>query len=298
MCSAEACRPRHIIKNAYKTIYWRFMLFFILGSLCVGIVVPWDDPALQAILKGNSSAAGAAAPPYVIAMSNLKVEGLPHVVNALLLTSIFSAGNTLTYGATRSLYGLALEGRAPALLKKTIQGVPIYAYGLVMCFPFASFLQLSNDSAQVINWLVSLITAGALIDYLVVCITYVNFYRACKVQGLDRKTLPYYAYFQPYSAYIGIFFISLVLIFYGYTAFGPPTVQGFFQNYTMQVLAPILYFGWKIFKKTKIVKPHEVNLVWEAPAIDVYEATFTEPPTGFWRDMLDMCLFWRKKSKQ
>jgi amino acid transporter len=57
----------------------------------------------------------------------------------------------------------------------------------------------------------------------------------------------------------------VVLLFYGYTAFAPPTVSGFFQNYTMQLVAPILYVGWKLIKRTKILKPEEIDLVWEAP---------------------------------
>jgi yeast amino acid transporter len=120
MAAAETKRPRKYIKTAFKTVYWRFGMFFILGALFVGIVVPWNDETLQAILSGEGRA-GAAASPYVIAMSNLGVEGLPHVVNALLITSIFSAGNTYTYCATRTLYSLALEGRAPKILTKTLK---------------------------------------------------------------------------------------------------------------------------------------------------------------------------------
>jgi yeast amino acid transporter len=120
MAAAETKRPRKYIKTAFKTVYWRFGLFFILGALCVGIVVPWNDPTLQAILSGEGRA-GAAASPYVIAMSNMGIGGLPHVVNALLITSIFSAGNTYTYCATRTLYSLALEGRAPKILTKTLK---------------------------------------------------------------------------------------------------------------------------------------------------------------------------------
>lgn len=294
MSAAEVQRPRIVVKAAFKTIYWRFMLFFILGATCVGIVVPWNDPTLQAILSGESSAAGAAASPYVVAMTNLKINGLPHIVNALLITSIFSAGNTLTYCATRSLYGLALEGRAPRVLAKTRNGVPVYAFAVVMCFPFLSFLQLSHNAAQVLRWLVDLVTAGALIDFLVMCITYLNFYRACKVQGIDRKTLPYVGYFQPYCAWIGIVSMTVVLLFYGYTAFAPFTVQAFWQNYTMQIVAPILYFGWKFVKKTKIIKPEDVDLVWEAPIVDVYEATFTEKPAGFWTELVRMMGIRRK----
>ena len=89
------------------------------------------------------------------------VDVLPHIVNALLVTSIFSAGNTYTYCATRTLYGLALEGRAPKLLAKcTRNGVPIFAFAVVMIFPFLSFLQVGNDAQQVLTWLVAIVTAG------------------------------------------------------------------------------------------------------------------------------------------
>lgn len=128
MVAAEAKRPRTYIKTAFKNVYWRFGLFFIGGSLAVGIVVPYNNKTLQDLLAGTSSAGGtAAASPYVIAMTNMGISGLPSLVNALLVTSIFSAGNTYTYCATRTLYGLALEGRAPKILKKcTPNGVPLY----------------------------------------------------------------------------------------------------------------------------------------------------------------------------
>lgn len=90
--AGEAKRPRHYIKNAFKTVYWRFGAFFILGALCVGIVIPYNDPELvSALVVGESSAS---ASPYVIAMRNLGIGGLPHLVNALVVTSIFSAGKT------------------------------------------------------------------------------------------------------------------------------------------------------------------------------------------------------------
>ena len=81
--------------------------------------------------------------------------------NRLMLTSIFSAGNTYTYAAVRTLYGLALEGRAPRIFAHcTRQGVPIYAFCVVMIFPILSFLQCSNSSSIVITWFASLVTAG------------------------------------------------------------------------------------------------------------------------------------------
>ena len=168
MVAAEAKRPRIYIKNAFRTVYWRFLIFFGMGSLMVGIAVPYNDPKLDAIVNGSGEGGGTAtASPYVIAMQNLGVSGLPHLVNALLVTSIFSAGNTYTYCATRSLYGLALDGRAPKLLRNcTASGVPIYCFFIVMVFPCLAFLQLGNGSSTVLVWLTSLITAGGVINYV------------------------------------------------------------------------------------------------------------------------------------
>jgi amino acid transporter len=298
MVSGEARRPRVYIKNAFKTVYFRFGIFFILGALCVGIVIAYNDPELLSVLEaGESSAAGS---PYVIAMKNLQIGGLPHLVNALLITSIFSAGNTYTYCATRSLYSMAIEGRAPKILRKcTKNGVPIYCFCVVMVFPFLSFLNLSDNAAKVLTWLTNIITAGGVINYIIMCTTYLSFYRACQAQGLDRKTLPYCGYFQPYGTWIALCFEVVVVFVYGYTTFKPGqfTLESFFTYYTMVGLAPILFVFWKLYKKTKWLKPHEVDLVWDAPLIDAYEASFITVRVGttyvYWPDT-DFCAAARK----
>lgn len=91
--AGEAERPRIYLKQAFKTVYWRFGFFFIGGALCVGVVIPYNDPDLIA----NNSSGTAAGSPYVIAMQNLGIGVLPDITNALMVTSIFSAGNAYTY---------------------------------------------------------------------------------------------------------------------------------------------------------------------------------------------------------
>ncbi|KAL6891627.1 amino acid transporter [Trichoderma longibrachiatum] len=297
MVAAEAQRPRVYIKTAFKTIYIRFGIFFIGSALAVGIILPYNDKTLADLNSGGKGSGTAAASPYVIAMQNMGVTVLPHIVNALMMTSIFSAGNTYTYCATRSLYGLALDGRAPRFLRKcTSKGVPINAFLVVMCFPFLSFLQVGNGSAIVLDWLVSLITAGGIIDYLVMSITYLCFYRACKAQGVDRKAFPYYGWGQPYCAIVALVIQLLVVGGYGYEAFMPWDVKAFFRNYTMQLLAPVLFISWKVLKRTRFVRPSELDLVWQRPTIDAYESHFMEPPEGFWSEMLRLVRIKRSKN--
>ena len=162
MLSGEVKLPRRYLKNAFKVTYVRFAIFFIGSALCVGIVIPYNDTTLLDILAGKSGGAGtAAASPYVIAMKNLGVNGLPHLTNALLCTSIFSAGNAYTYYGTRSLYSLSLDSYAPKFLRKcTKSGVPIYCLIVTSIFLCLGFLNVSSSSAKVLTWFTNIITAA------------------------------------------------------------------------------------------------------------------------------------------
>lgn len=217
------------------------------------------------------------------------------------MTSIFSAGNAYTYYGTRSLYGLAIEGQAPAFLRKcTKAGVPIYCLFVTILFPFLAFLNASSGSAKVLTWLTNIITGAQIIDYIAICINFIFFYRACKAQGLDRRSLPYFGRFQPWSAYIPLVFMSCVLGCYGYTTFLPGsfTVEDFFTYYMMLLVDPVLFLGWKLWRKTKFIKASEEDLIWDKPIIDAYEDSLEEEHVGFWRDVGNMfgkCFVRRKK---
>lgn len=127
-----------------------------------------------------------------------------------------------------------------------------------------------------------------MINYIVITTTYIFFHRACKAQGLDRRTFSYFAHFQPYCAYAALIWMVLVTIFYGYPAFKPWNVSTFWSDYTMQIVIPPLFVIWKLLKRTKLVGKHEADLVWERPLIDAYEASFVDPPVGFWREVGQM----------
>jgi yeast amino acid transporter len=231
-------------------------------------------------------------------MNNLKIEGLPHLTNALLVTSIFSAGNSYAYCGTRSLYGLALDGQVPKFLRKcTKSGVPIFCLMCTMAFPCLAFLKLSSNTAKVLDWFVNLTTAAQIIDCVIICIIYIFFFRACRAQGLDRKSLPYYGAFQPYSGWKGLIFMITVVCTYGYSVLLPGKwdIKTFFIYYTMVLVAPILYFGWKIAHRTSIVKPEEADLLWIAPEITAYEDALDEEATGFCEEILYLLKIRSKK---
>jgi amino acid transporter len=220
MAAGEAENPRKVMPSAYNGVFYRLTAFFVLGSLAVGILVPHDDAELKAAFKLGLP--GAAASPYVVAMNRLKIEVLPDIVNAMVLASAFSAGNSYVYCASRSLYGLALEGKAPRFLTKcTKQGVPVYCVAVTLAIALLSFLQVSNNAAVVLDWFVNLVTASQLINFSVMAYTFIHWKRACDVQGLDRNSLPHKSFWQPFSAYYALTGCFIMTFVGGYTVFLP-----------------------------------------------------------------------------
>jgi yeast amino acid transporter len=117
-----------------------------------------------------------------------------------------------------------------------MSGVPILCLAVTMVFPCLSFLQVSNGSAVVLNWLINLVTAGGVITYIVMATTYIFFYRAVKAQGLDRKAFPYRGWFQPYCAWIGLAWMIMIVTCYGYSSYAPWNTQNWFIYYAMLIL--------------------------------------------------------------
>ncbi|KAL2196782.1 amino acid permease/ SLC12A domain-containing protein [Corynascus similis CBS 632.67] len=275
MAAGEAENPRTVMPRAFNAVFYRLTAFFILGSLAVGILVPYDDAEMTAAFK--SGAPGAAASPYVVAMNRLQIRVLPDIVNAMVLTAAFSAGNSYVYCASRSLYGMALEGKAPRLfLRCTKKGVPIYAVGLVLLIALLAFLQVSNDAAVVLQWFVNLVTASQLINFSVMSVTYLRFHAALKAQGVDRRSLPYRAMLQPYAAWYALAGTFVMTFVGGYMVFLPGNwdVPTFLFSYTMIVICPILYLVWKFVHKTKIYSPEEIDLKKNMDEIDAYERSY------------------------
>ncbi|MCJ1327484.1 hypothetical protein MMC10_004153 [Thelotrema lepadinum] len=92
MAAGEAENPRQVMPKAYNAVIYRLTFFFVFGALAVGINVPYDDQDLIDAFENDLP--GAAASPYVVAMNRLGIQVLPDIVNALILASAFSAGNS------------------------------------------------------------------------------------------------------------------------------------------------------------------------------------------------------------
>ncbi|AAS50403.2 AAR038Wp [Eremothecium gossypii ATCC 10895] len=275
MIAGETKLPRKVLPVAFKQVFIRLTVLFLGGCLCVGIVCSANDPDLTAAI--NASRPGAGSSPYVIAMNHLGIKILPDIVNAALVTAAFSAGNAYTYCSSRSLYGLALDGYAPAIFKRCNRfGVPIYAVSVSVMWSVLSLLQLNSNSAVVLNWLISLITASQLINFGVLCVVYLYFRRAYLAQQDNLPELPFKSWWQPYTAYVGLTCVLLIVVVQGYTVFYSAlwNVKDFLFCYLMVFIDIAIYLGYRyIWRRGKdaVIPPTEVDLTTGLLEIELHE---------------------------
>lgn len=109
----------------------------------------------------------AAASPFVVAVQLVGISVLDHVINAAILLFVMSAANSDLYIGSRTLYALAVEGKAPKIFKRVNRmGVPYPA--LILCTLFCGlvFLNVSSGSAKVFTYFVNLVSTFGAITWM------------------------------------------------------------------------------------------------------------------------------------
>ncbi|KAL9528971.1 Dicarboxylic amino acid permease [Sphaerulina musiva] len=273
--ASETSNPRRNIPIAAKRIFWRVGIFYMLSIFMVGLVVPSTDENLL-----NSSDT-AAASPFVIAASRAGIKIVPSIINAVVLTSAWSSGNSGLLNSSRTLYGLAQEGRAFKIFKRTNRlGIPYVAVGFMSLFICLGYMTLSQSASTVFTWLQDLVSVSTLVNWTVICIVYLRFFYAMKKQGINRNRLPWKSPFQPYLAWITAAFFILLLLTGGYTTFlhGHWSTETFISSYINIPIVILAYFSYKFIFKTQILSLEKVPVLryieiaeqnLEAPAVPV-----------------------------
>lgn len=237
-------------------------------------MIAYNDPRYVEL---TSASANGASSPYVVAMQNMGVQVLSHIVNAVIVTAAFSAGCSYTYTSSRCLYNLAKKGFVPKFFRIcTKKGIPIYCVLLSCCFALLSLLQLGRSGSVALNYMFNLVTGAQILNYGFMGITYIGFYHAVKAQGIDRRKFTYRSWFQPYSIYFATFIYWCIIGCLGYQVFLPGMwkVDDFLFSYVMIFVSLAVFIAWKLFKRTKFIKPRDADLTTGLDEIEAHEAEF------------------------
>lgn len=278
--AGETKNPRKAVPRAINKVFFRILIFYIGSLFFIGLLVPYNDPKLE----GSDNGSYIAQSPFLIAILNCKTPVLPHIFNAVILTTIISAGNSNVYVGSRILFGLSKNNLAPKFFSKTTKhGVPFIAVLITAVFGFLAYLNVSNDAQVVFDWLLNITAIAGFIAWLLISISHIRFMQTLKHRGISRDDLPYKAKFMPYAAYYAAFFITVIIIIQGFTAFAPHfNVSDFFAAYISVFLFFIVWAIFQTIYRTKLFRTlDEVDIDSDRRDIDVI-IWEEEEPKNLW----------------
>ncbi|MCD0794355.1 amino acid permease, partial [Staphylococcus aureus] len=117
--AGESENPERAVPKAIKQVFWRILLFYILAIFVIGMLIPYDSSALM----GGSD--NVATSPFTLVFKNAGFAFAASFMNAVILTSVLSAGNSGMYASTRMLYSMSKDKLAFEAFGKTNKnGVP------------------------------------------------------------------------------------------------------------------------------------------------------------------------------
>ncbi len=246
--AGEAKDPQKTIPKAVRNVFWRLLLFYILSTLLISLLIPFNDPQLANQTSVKSS-------PFTLVFESYLGHGIAaDIINAVILTAIISAANASMYASSRTLWYMGSTGQAPKFVAKTTRkGIPVFA--LMITALVGSVALLSSFVANGALFAV-LLTISSLCGFLAwfgIALSHYCFRK--KILKGDTTSLRYRAKFFPYAPLLSIGFILFIIIGQGAHVFVDFSLVSFLKQYGTVLAFILLLLGHKYFYRGVLPAP-------------------------------------------
>ncbi|RYP93665.1 hypothetical protein DL770_000196 [Monosporascus sp. CRB-9-2] len=268
--AGETKDPARQLPRVVKNVFWRIVIFYLLSTLLIGLNVPYNYPGLMNKETRTS--------PFTIAfqMAGSKVAG--SFMNAVIMTSVISAGNHALFAGSRLMYTLSINGHAPKLFSSLtrfqVPWVAVLFTSVISGLLFgASFI----GAGQLWSWLQAIIGVSNQLSWITIGIASLRFRAGIKAQGKEHL-LPFKNWTYPWGPIAAVVLNSLLVLVQGWSSFSPKFSPVDFVSYYVQLpVFALMIVVWKFVKKTKFKRASEMDLV-----TDVYTKDDILPEKGGW----------------
>ncbi|WP_461021173.1 amino acid permease [Trueperella pyogenes] len=256
IAAGEAEDPDRNIPRAIRAVFWRILIFYIAAIAVIGFLLPYTDPAL---LNPNGDIA---LSPFTLVFERAGVAAAAAIMNAVILTSVLSAGTSGLYASTRMLYGLAKSGQAPQIFASTTRrGIPMVALLATTLVGAASFLTSLIGDGSAYTWLVNASGLAGFITWAGIAWSHYKFRKAYVAQGNDPADLPFRAAFFPVGPLLALAMTLVVIIGQNTEALlGETGFTALLSSYIGLPIFLALWAGHKLVTRAPAVKPLDVDL--------------------------------------
>lgn len=254
IAAGESATPETSVPKAIKQVFWRILLFYIFAIFIIGMIIPYTNPNLL-----SAEATDVAISPFTLVFEKAGLAFAASVMNAVILTSVLSAGNSGLYASTRMLWAMARDKKAPKFLGKVNRrGIPMAALIVTTIVGAMTFITTLTENGTVIyTWLLSASGLTGFIAWVGIAISHYRFRKAFIKQGHDLSELKYKAKFFPFGPILALILCILVIVGQDYAAFLKPefTNPAWWQKIGISYIGlPIFLVFWLSFKFTNKTK--------------------------------------------
>ncbi|MFF2588036.1 amino acid permease [Peribacillus butanolivorans] len=250
IAAGESENPEKNVPNAIRQVFWRILLFYIGAILILGLLIPYTSPSLLGGDVDNISVS-----PFTLVFERAGFAFAASVMNAVVLTSLLSAGNSGLYASTRMLWSMAKDNQAPKFLAKVNhRGIPMNALILTAIIGGLAFLT-SVFGDHVFTWLLNASGLTGFIAWIGIAVSHYRFRRAYVAQGGDINELKYKAKWFPFGPILSFILCMVVIAGQNYEAFLSGSIDwyGVAVSYIGLPIFLAIWLGYKVFHKTKVI---------------------------------------------
>ena len=251
IAAGESEDPARNIPRAVRQVFWRILLFYVFAILVISLLIPYTDPQL---LKNDVG--DIAVSPFTLVFQRAGLLSAAAVMNAVVLTSVLSAGNSGMYASTRMLYTLACQRMAPRIFARvSANGVPVMALIATTVVAALCFLTNIFSPQAVYIWLLNLSGMTGFIAWLGIAISHYRFRKGYVAQGLQLSALPYRTTSFPFGPIFAFVLCMTITLGQNYQAFLQERIDwtGVVATYIGLPLFLVIWFGYRLVKGSRIV---------------------------------------------
>jgi AAT family amino acid transporter len=252
--AGETKEPSRTLPRVIRNVFWRILVFYILSVLLIGLNVPYDTEGLATRSSQTS--------PFTLVFELAGSQVAGSFINAVIMTSVISAGNHSLFAGSRVLYSLAVNRHAPQVFAKlTKRAVPWVAVLSTMAISGLCFGARYIGAGQLWTWLQNIVGVSNQLAWIAIGLASLRFRSAIRKQGLEHL-LPFKNWAYPWGPILSVVLNSVLVLVQGWSSFRGGFKAVDFVSYYIQLPAMLLMIVvWKLVKKTRFVRLSEMDLI-------------------------------------
>ncbi|QET72381.1 amino acid permease [Bordetella bronchiseptica] len=257
IAAGESKDPARNLPRAVRQVFWRILLFYVLAIAVIGLLIPYTDPQLL-----RNEVSDVSVSPFALIFERAGLLAAASIMNAVVLTSVLSAGNSGMYAATRMLYSLARDGKAPARFGRLSRsGVPLWALLATTAVAALCFLSFLFSPKAVYIWLLNTSGMTGFIAWLGIAISHYRFRRGYVAQGNNLADLPYVSPFFPFGPLFAFVLCLVITLGQNYHAFLQDRIDwtGAAATYIGIPLFLAIWAGYRLVRGSRFVRYRDMQ---------------------------------------